>query len=152
MPVNAPENVSCRQHGDWLWVGWSYIPLESGDTLAGFKVKWGLDVLPVAWTVPPAVDSELLGGDGGSPREYYSLLFRLSDGLICDWESFETYPLGTVGVMDDNVGGIWDGATVIADNYIGNIAKEDFEGYPLGAAGTLNKGFGWNGSATLMEL
>ena len=147
MPVNTPENVSCRQYGDWLLVNWSYVPLVSGDTLEGFLVKWGDATLPVSWSIPPAVDAELQGGDGGSPREFYSLLFRISDGLICDWESFETYPLGTVGTLGDNVGNIWDGAAVIGDNYIRTVAREDFESYATGTVTTLNGGGGWDGAA-----
>lgn len=151
MPVNTPENVSCRQFGDWLKVDWSYLPLESGDTLAGFKVKYGDGSLPAGWATPPAVDTVLQGGDGSSPREFYSLLFRISDGFICDWESFQTYPLGVSGVMDDG-GYKWDGAAVVAASYIGTIAREDFESYNPGAAGAMTGGFGWSGAAVITEL
>ena len=150
MPVHPPENVACRQFGDWLKVDWSYVPLVSGDTLAGFKVKWGNGVLPVPWTIPPAVDAGLRGGDGGSPREFYSLLLRISDGFICDWESFETYPLGVAGVLGDNIGNQWDGAAVVGENYIRTVAREDFESYEIGTvAAPLNQGMGWNGPAVM---
>src|SRR5690606_41626261 len=68
--LRAPDNVACRQYGDWLKVDWSYL-YEPGDTLAGFKVKWGDGGVPVTWDVPPAVDTGLQGGDGGNPREYF---------------------------------------------------------------------------------
>ena len=147
MPVNTPENVSCRKHGDWLWVGWSYIPVE-GDDLAGFKVKYGDGSLPEGWLIPPAVDVQTRGGDDGSPKEFFSLVLRISDGFILDWETFETYPLGPVGVMDDNVGGLWDGAASTGDVYYRTIAADDFESYPIGTVGVLNGGFGWAGAAT----
>lgn len=150
MTVRAPENVACRQYGDWLKVDWSYLH-EPGDTLAGFKVKWGDGGVPVTWDVPPAVDTELQGGDGGTPREYFSVLLRISDGLICDWESFETYPVGTAGLLGDNVGGKWDGPAVLGNNYWATIARDDFEAYPLGPVVVLNNGFGWDGPAVIGE-
>src|SRR5690606_39817867 len=69
-----------------------------------------------ALPISPAVDTELQGGDGGNPREYFSVLLRISDGLICDWESFETYPVGAVWQMEDG-GDIWDGPAVLGNNY-----------------------------------
>lgn len=146
MTVRAPENVACRQYGDWLKVDWSYLH-EPGDTLAGFKVKWGDGGVPVTWDVPPAVDTELQGGDGGNPREYFSVLLRISDGLICDWESFETYPLGVVTLMDDNFGGKWDGAWGTQETELGYKGYGDsFESYSVGVqVGVLNGGKGWIG-------
>ena len=148
MAAREPQNVAAVHYGtDWLKVDWDDNTALSGDAPTGFKIWYDdTSVTVPVWTVPPAIDNVLRGGDGASPVQHYSVMINTVSGVACWWETFEEYV--TAASMEGG-GENWGGPAVVGDVTVGWTGNgDDFESYPEGVVDyIMTGGIGWGGPA-----
>lgn len=148
MAARQPQNLTLTHFGtEWLRFQWEDNSAGAGDAPEGFNVFWGDTSLTVpTWTVPPAVDVGLNGGNDETPVETYTFMVHTPTSVACYWETFEEYNTG-VNVSMNKGGSIWDGAWSNVESTLGYKGYGDnFESYPVGVQTMpMNGGTGWNG-------